>query len=107
MRHLSHHPALAAVTLAAGAEDKRQAPARLRAKRFEHGFERVGRVRVIDNDTGAGRVAGDKLHPALSAGHIGKRPERIMDRRPLAWAITAAVSAFIAWKLPASAIGIR
>src|SRR5215218_2917826 len=47
---LAHLRALAAVAVAAAAEDAEQAAGRQRARRREHVLQRVGRVRVVDED---------------------------------------------------------
>ena len=63
-RHLTHQRTLAAVAVAAGAEDDRQPGFGMRAQGGQHGRQRIRGVGVIDKDHRAARRLTDPLHPA-------------------------------------------
>ena len=71
-RDLAHRRALAAVAIAAAAEDEHDLPVRQLAHRLEQPLERVGRVRVVDEDR-IGLPGLDALEPARHVAHARRR----------------------------------
>ena len=77
----AHQRALAAVAVAAGAEDDDQPPGRQLARGAQHVLQRVGRVRVVDED-GEGLALVDRLEAARDAlGARQRRGDRRVGRR--------------------------
>ena len=100
---LAHHRPLAGIAVAAAAEHHDEPAAAMRAERREHGLERVGRVRVIDDD---GRAVGARRHMLHAAGRafepLRAPPAAASAGTPVAIARPSAASAFIAWNAPIS-----
>ena len=69
----AHHGPLAAVAVASGAEHADHPAVAELAGRLEHDVERVGRVRVVDDDRERLALV-DRLEPA---GHAGHRPHAL------------------------------
>ena len=69
----AHHGPLAAVAVAPGAEHADDPAVAEPAGRLEHGVERVGRVRVVDDDRERLALV-DRLEPT---GHAGHRPDAL------------------------------
>ena len=81
LRGAAHNRTFAGVAVTASAKDNGKPAACFRAQCAQRRFQRVRRVRIIDNHPRAGRVAGNKLHAAFGASDIGKRPQRVMNRQ--------------------------
>jgi hypothetical protein len=82
-RDTPHVRALSCVAIAAASEyaDQLAAVDDGRAQRGQHLFERVGRVRVIDDDERRESPA-EALHPAGRRGDVPERGERVVERDP-------------------------
>ena len=60
----AHQGALRTIAIAAGAEGHDQPPTRVRTKCFEHGFQTIWGVGIIDEGYAAPRACADTLHSA-------------------------------------------
>ncbi len=76
---LAHHRPLAAIAVAAAAEDDDQPPGRQRAQRREHFLQRVGLVRVVDEDRRAVALA-DESRAAPARPATFRAPQRPTPR---------------------------
>ena len=97
----AHHRPLAGVAVAAGAEHHDQPAVDIRPQRLQRLGERVGLVRVVDEDRRAVALAGE-FEPALGAFELLQRREHRAGSLPVAMARPAAISAFSTWKSPTS-----
>ena len=96
-----HDRPLARVAVAAGAEHHDKPAARIRPQRFERLFQRIGLVRVIDENRRAVAVA-DEFEPALGALRFSSAANTRAGSPPVAMASPAATSAFSTWNAPTS-----
>ena len=97
----AHQRPLAAVAVAAGAEDDDEPPVAEAARGADHVLERVGRVRVVD-DHGERLPVVDRLEPARERPRPTRCPRRIASSStPSARAASAAPIAFSRLKAPA------
>src|SRR5579883_2438880 len=77
----SHLRPLAGVAVAAAAEDDDELAAAMSAQRREHGFERIGRVGLIDNDTRTTGMSRDMLQTTGHALKLRQGIERAVHDR--------------------------
>ena len=99
----AHHRPLARVAVAAGAEHHDKLPLDVGPQRLERLRQRVGLVRVIDEDRRAVAVARrDRAGPWRPSSVCQRREDARPARAPVAIASPAATSAFSTWNSPTS-----
>ena len=89
----AHQGPLAAVAVAAGAEHHDEPAAGVGPQRLERLGERIGLVRIVDEDRRAAVLA-DQFEPALGAGRCSSAANTAPASPPVAIASPAATSAF-------------